>query len=999
MRWTAVAQLAMASRVSSPTFVGRRDELDRVAAVLAEVRTGQPRVVVVGGEAGVGKTRFAREFEHLAVSTGVLVLEGGCLPLGGDSIPYGAVIEALRSLPQTIDVDDLAAMAGWGHAELARLIPEFGPVAEPAQANPDGSGQGRLFEHVLRFLGQLGRRGPLAIVLEDIHWADGSTLELIGFLARNLRSEPVMLLATYRSDELHGRPLRPLLAELERSGRVELLALAPFDRQELASQLEGILGLPAEPATLARIAARSEGNAFYAEELLAAGSVHGELPATLREVLLARVARLAEPTRELVRVASAAGQRIASARLASVTGSSETHLELLLREAVANQVLVVQGALEGPRLTFRHALVQEAVYGELLPSERIRLHAAFARAISDEQPAQADPSSAAELAYNWQAAHDLPRAFDAWIAAGLAAETIYATSEAQASFEHALELWDQVPDAAVRAPLDRIALLMRAAFHAEGPDPTQAVAYIRQAIALVDPEVHPARAGLLRERLGQYGSSVLGPADILAAMREAVRLVPAEPPSAARSLVLSGLARCYVSGINRPAEAMALADEAVAVARAAGAKGAEARALVPLGAARLMLGNIEDGLATLRRAHELAAEIGDVHEAAGALTWLVAALYDAGRYAEAAATGLEAEAYAVRHGLAARWATNAIFWMVWALGDLGRWDEAAAALTRVQTYELSGPRELVLEAALLFLAVDRGQIEEADRRARRVRLLAERFPAELSTPLALAAFAHSQDDPIAARAALLGVDVGPDVPPNPLGWTIVSAIRAEADLAILARSRHAEVDLAEARARGGAFIARMKKAFEDAANGGANPTPLLVAQLATCEAEFSRLEGLPDPDRWASAAAAWAAMQMPHDRGYALMREGEAALAGNRDRRRATRALTEALEIATRLGAVPLRRATEKLAATAGIRLEPPERRERLEPALLDLTRREREVLTLLAAGRSNSEIGEILYVSRKTVSVHVANIKAKLGASTRVEMAIYAIESGVAAR
>ena len=576
----------MASRVSSPIFVGRRDELERVASALAEIREGQPRVVLVAGEAGVGKTRFVREVERLAVSAGVRVLEGGCLPLGGESLPYGAVTEALRGLFETVEREELRTMAGAGQAELARLMPALGTSLGSAPGSADGSGQSRLFEHLLRFLRELGQRGPLAIVLEDIHWADNSTVQMLGFLARNLRSTPVILVATYRTDELQGRhPLRSVLAELERSGRVERLILAPFDRLELASQLEGILGAPPEPAVLSRVAARSQGNAFYAEELLAAGSNEGELPATLRDVLLARVAMLSEPAQELVRVASASGQEIAAARLASVTGSSEVRLEHQLREAVDRQVLVVHETPAGARLTFRHALVQEAVYSELLPGERRRLHATFAQAISDERPPQADSTRAAELAYHWQAAGDLPRAFEAWIAAALAAETIYAISEAQASFEHALELWDQVPDAATRAPLDRVELLMRAAFHAEGPAPTRSVAYIRQAIALVDATVDPTRAGLLHERLGQYGSGILDVGAIVAACEEAVRLVPATPPSAARSWVLSGLGGCYAVQVNRPAEAVALCEEAVRVARAAGAREVESRAMVPLGSA------------------------------------------------------------------------------------------------------------------------------------------------------------------------------------------------------------------------------------------------------------------------------------------------------------------------------------------------------------------------------------------------------------------------------
>jgi DNA-binding CsgD family transcriptional regulator len=999
----------MASRVSSPIFVGRQFELDRVATALAEARLDNSRVLLVGGEAGVGKTRFVREAERMAVDADVRVLEGGCLPLGGEGLPFGAVIEALRSLTQTVDRLELEAMAGSGRTELARLMPELEPAPEAVHAGPDGFGQGRLFEHLLRFLMQLGQLGPLALVLEDIHWADRSTLELIGFLARNLRSMPVVLLATFRTDELHRRhPLPLLLAELDRSGHVERLTLARFDRDELAGQLQGILGARPEPAVLSRIAARSEGNAFHAEELLAAGSLNGELPATLRDVLLARLAVLSEPTQELLRVASAAGHRIESARLAAVTGLSEMRLDEQLRDAVANQILVVADPPAQARLTFRHALVQEAVYSELLPGERARLHAAFARAISAEGP-DTDASSAAELAYHWQAAQDLPRAFDAWIKAGLAAEAIYASAEVREDFEHALELWDRVPDAAARAPLDRVELLTRAAFHAEGPEPSRSVDYIREAIALVDSTADPTRAGLLHERLGQYCKKALDVATSEAAYREAVRLVPAEPPSAARSWVLSGLGR-FLAGIERPVEAVAVCEEALSVARAAGAREVEARALVPLGMSRVMVGDVEAGLATMRRAREVAAGLGDVHGVAWASTWLSSALCDAGRYSEAATAGLEAEAYAVRHGLGARWAPDALIAVAEALFQIGRWDDAAEALTRAQRHELHGQFELQVAAQLLLMESGRGQFESANRRAPRVLVLAERFATGWTA--ALAELALWQDDPLAARAAVAGAIAHPDTPARDRGWAFASGITAEADIAALARSAHDEVGLVEARTRGAVLLEQMQGVFEDVSTRMPYFRPWVAAQLASCEAEFSRLEGTPDPDRWAAAADAWQALQIPYEAGYALMREAEATLAQHGDRPRAARSLKAAHAIATRLGAAPLLRRTEQLAARAGITLEPadgagiPEGGDavqleaggsaRLPGGRHDLTRRELEVLALIGAGRSNGEIGELLYVSKKTVSVHVANIKAKLGASGRVEIAVYAIQLGL---
>ncbi len=1021
---------AMAGRVSSPTLIGRGHELDRAAAALTAARDGHPAFVLVAGEAGVGKTRFLREVAARAGAMGGQVLEGGCVQVGTEGLPFGPLIEALRGLTYVLPSAELDELLGSGRAELARLMPHLQRGGEDTFGGepPNSSAQGRLFEHLLLLFERLATQAPLLVVIEDVHWADRSTLELLGFLARNLRQGPIVLVVSYRSDELHRRhPLLPFLAEQERSGRAERLQLSRFDRSELAAQLAAILGAQPDPDLLERIMARSQGNAFYAEELLSADAPAGRLPESLREVLLARLASLSDSTQDLMRVASAGGTRIAPTLLSSVSGTAVRDLDGALREAVAGHVLE---QLEGPaeeRYAFRHALVQEAVYGELLPGERTRLHAAFALALADEMSTDAGSSRAAELAYHWQAAHDLPRAFDAWIGAGIGAEAIYAFAEARANFEHALELWDQVPDAAERAPLDRVDLLMRAAFHAEGPAPIRSVACIREAIRLVDPVTEPTRAGLLHERLGQYSWLTMDTATSFASYQEAVRLVPAEPPSAARSWVLSGLARYYVE-TDRPAEAVALCTEALSVARAAGTKEVESRALAPLGKSLVLLGDVEEGLATLRHAGEIANEVGNVDEVAGALTWLAYSLNDAGRYPEAVSAGLEAATYASDHGLGARWARNALGMVSLALMNLGRWDEATEASVRAQRYELFRVAELEVEGMLLVLEAVRGQFDEANQRAARVSLLAARHTTG-TVPTALAELALWRGDPLAARAAVASIDAHGGFPARYLGRAFSLGIRAEADLAALARARQDDAELAESRARGAALLARVRAAFEDVVAFVPIATRRVAALRAECEAEFSRLEGAPDPDRWASVAASWGTLQGSYGRGYALMREAEATLAQHRDRQRAARTLNEARAIATRLGALPLLEATEALAARAGITLEPadgrtgpdggdtrlrdtdgsnptqtagrvgPVARGRTGPVArgrYDLTPREREVLELLAAGLSDGEIGDRLFISKKTASYHVAMIKGKLGARSRVEIATDAIGLGL---
>jgi DNA-binding CsgD family transcriptional regulator len=333
---------------------------------------------------------------------------------------------------------------------------------------------------------------------------------------------------------------------------------------------------------------------------------------------------------------------------------------------------------------------------------------------------------------------------------------------------------------------------------------------------------------------------------------------------------------------------------------------------------------------------------------------------------------------------------------------LGRWDEAAAAVERAQRFELVALNEVMVECRLMALEEVRGQFESANRRAERLRLIGDSVLVISIAPV-VAELALWQGQPLVAREDIRNgirwLDATPEVWVRYIGWICGIGTRTEADIAALARARHAESDLREAREAGATFLARMRALSEEVRTGRPFYVPLAAAWLATCEAESSRLEASPRPDLWAAAATAWDVLQMPYYRGYALMREGEASLAGSGDRRHAEGALAEASAIATRLGAEPLLRAIETLQV---LLVPSPKRRHSIGPdepvgrTRYDLSPREREVLRLVAAGRSDGEIGDALFISKKTASVHVANIKGKLGAQSRVEIVTSAIGLGL---
>src|SRR3954469_13998714 len=486
----------MPRRVSSPVFVGRADELGRLEYALARAADGTPAFVFVAGESGVGKSRLIAEFESHARASREdgaepSVLVGHCLELGGTEFAYAPLVEALRPIARDLAErrtefpDGLSAQT---RAALAELLPELGDDRDDVVTDREGGHQARLFEALLSFIDRLGQRGPVALVLEDAHWADSSTRDFLTFLVRSAHAESLCLVVTYRSDELHRRhPLRPLLAELERGAGVERLGLERFSPEEVAAQLTGILEHPPAPQLAERLYERAAGNPLYTEELVAAtqdGS--GELPETLRDALLLRVERLGPAAQEIVRTASAEWP-MSHELLRAVCPLPESELLEGAREAVANQVLVAEA---GGVYAFRHALVGEAVYGDLLPGERSALHARIAQALTDRPELRGDapgPTLSALLAWHWYLAHELPRALEASVRAGQAAQRVFAPVEAGQHFERALELWARVPDAQELAGLDHVQLLSLAAGVASDAGQTgRALALTRQAIAEID---------------------------------------------------------------------------------------------------------------------------------------------------------------------------------------------------------------------------------------------------------------------------------------------------------------------------------------------------------------------------------------------------------------------------------------------------------------------------------------------------------------------------------
>ena len=1024
--------VAMTATLSSATFVGRTEELARLAAAADRAAAGTPTAVVVGGEAGVGKTRLVGELVASARQAGATVLVGGCVELGGEGLPFAPLIEALRGFVRDLDEPELAQLVpGRTRVELARLLPELGPGGPGSAGTADGglwtagstrspgpvgsptggpgaglgSEQGRLFELLLVLLERLGSERPAVLVVEDLHWADRSTRDLLAFLVRNLRHGRLLLVMTYRSDELHRRhPLRPFLAELDRGRRAERLELARFGRDEVAAQLAGILGAPAPPELTERIHARSDGNAFFVEELAAtaAAGADGELPPSLRDTLLARIELLAEPTQQVLGTVAVGAAAVADPLLAEVAGLPDDELLAGLREAVSAHVLLVDAG-DGT-YGFRHALVKEAVYAELLPGERTRLHARFATALAGRD-AVGDPGPAAELAWHWYAAHDLERALPAAVEAGRAAERAYAYAEAQRQFERALELWDRVPGAT--AGLDKAELLARAgeaAANAGAAD--RAVALVRGALAEVDPGRDPLLAGQLTERLG-FHLRIAGRPGAMEAYQEAIGLVP-PGPTVERARVLAGLGQALMLRA-RFAEAIATCEEAIRVARAAGSPAVETHALCSLGTAMARIEDPDDGLAALGEARRLAAELGLAKDEARACVNLSDLLNDLGRLEEAVAVAMEgievASAAGLRRTFGVFLAGNAAA----ALYNQGRWDETAELTTAY--LELGDDEDLntvTLRQSMAMLDAGRGHFESAlghVRAARRLagdEFIAVQYPPNLAAAEAeAAAWRGRLEEAAAAVAGGLAALQGPLVDLRAC-MLLAIGLRVEGERAGLATARHDHQTLADARLVADELVQWARGTF------AGSRVAWRRAVLATCEAEWARVQGEPDPERWLAAVAAWEESGHPYPLAVARWRAAEALLARRGDRALAAEPLRRSHATASGLGAEPLRSELERLARLgrvdlrpqdpAGAPAAPPSEPTDAAGAALGLTARELEVLTLVAEGRSNRQVAEALFISAKTASVHVSNILAKLGVASRVEAAAVAHRHGLLA-
>ncbi|HEY9308845.1 MAG TPA: AAA family ATPase [Microbacterium sp.] len=955
---------------SSPRMVGRHTELAALLEAFDAGVGGTPRTVVVRGEAGVGKTRLVQEFLALvtadplgartAPGEGPVVAFGQCVDLGPIGAPFGPIRRVLRDLHAAVGTDALRDAAGSAAAiaSLAALVP--GIADEPAEPDEPAAEFAEAIEVLLE---QLSRRRHVVVVLEDLQWADAATMALLKTLASTLRGRRLTIVATYRSDDIDRfHPLRPVLAELDRTRSVVRVEVAPLTPDEVAEQVAQLAG-GLDPRLVEALAERSGGIPFLVEELVDLGD--RALPDTLRELVLARYARLGDDAQQVVRTMAAGGVHVDDDVLSAVTALDERALDAAVREAIDTRVITA----DGTGYAFRHALTREAVEGEMLPSERVRVHRRYAEHLRDHRGDSPDDASA--VAEHWLAARDLPAAFDATVAALRQSRSRFSPATSAKLTERLAELWGQVPDAETRAGTTLPALHLDAAqaWNDLG-DPERSLRSANEGLA-VCPDDPLMRAALLRQRYVQtFNLEHTGrPADL----DEAVALLEGVDDRRARVLLSRVLTNMAIDehgtyAAEHAARAIALAEEtgddpALAVAltveawRLAGDEDQDSGALAPL-----------ERAVALRLDPPMRAYVGN------ALTHM---LVSAGRLHEAVVVGTQHYEDVVRAGIergSGAAIAQSVAFALFATGEPETALHYARRARRLMSRADAASTVRLLSSHLVWddrpherddlLATERGRIEESQRLypEKAAWWAVERADAALTL--------HAREGTDAATAVLAAAE-------HPESRTVRRY--AVLTAALLTHSPGRAGD-SEVRAR-----------VERALDGW--PDNELAGRVSRfVRAVLADGDGAPADDR----VTAWRAIVDELSPGgmpiwhlqTARCRLAWALIdAGERDD--AADLLAAITAEAPPLGVTRVARWAAELAAQA--RLVPADTAAAAQTKagiVASLTPRELQVLELIAEGFTNPQIGQRLFISPKTASVHVSAILAKIGAANRAEAA-----------
>ena len=1012
--------------LSSPSLIGRVAELETLRTAYVRALRGEPRFVVLGGEAGIGKTRLVHEFLRHLPADEALPLIGFCPPQSAAELPYAPIADALQDLVKRSDSPNLAATFGPAAGVLRRIVPD---IPLDRASSDDGlpvapTSQLAIFEALLGVLERLAQDHPVVLVLEDLHWSDPSTRDWLAFLSRSLRRTRALIILIYRSDDLTPEhPWERLLGQLTRAENVVHVALQPLGASEVEQLVAAIAGHLIEAGRLARIIGRADGNPYFAEELAAGSDGRDELPNDLHAVLLARIRALPGPAAEVVRIAAVAGREVQDKLLAAIIDVPSPVLSTALRSATDHQILeaITRDGVDLYR--FRHALLREAALADALPRDRRTIHAAIAR-ILEAQPGLVgggDLDQAVAIAGHWVGAGDADRARPALLRAASSSAAAYAFREADELYEQALripEVIDAGPadhaigfrrPAAFIGPVEAVELYRQAAEAASlAGSADRAVERVRQAIALeADTGL---RAALLRDRLARYLWDAGESDESLRTYQAALGALPSGP-SLERARVLGGKARVLMLG-GRYAESLAVAEEAASAAHDVGAS-REAWVAATLRSTSLaFLGRGQEAREAFEGARVLdpsglaGVEAGPrpsrIVDHIGALLSEATILERAGELGAAADLSLTGQDLAGRLGVASTLGGLAAAVAARRLFEVGRWNDAESLIRTTIAEGIAAPvRDAELYTTLARLATGRGAFIEAEAADR---VVEERSDGSMPMPLRGQRFAAEADLALWQRRpgqAREIVDVGlrelsAVEDRHPLLALAALGVRSAADQAQATRDHRAGAEDAAALETASTMLGWVEAYYDPKASG---PRETAIALMA--RADYSRARGEAAPESWAAAASAYERLGERYSWAMAQWRLAEALMLVG-DRAGAEVALRPARQVAEDLGAVPLLSEIDALARRARLDLAVNEAKENGGDTVnrsgndLGLSARELEVLLLLAQGNTNRQIATQLFITEKTAGHHVSNILGKLGVASRLEAAAVAHRSGL---
>ena len=961
-------------------------------------------VLLILGEAGIGKSRLVRAATSDARADGVLVLVGSCLSMGA-SIPLLPIGDILRD---AYGIDNgqwiaaaLADCPRYVGESVAVLLPELrGDVtgfAAAETADLDPWWRLRLFASVRTLLVALGRTRRAALVIEDVHWADTSTLELLDYLLLHGDQVTTPLVLTFRTEDLETpQQSTDWMARAKRSDAVEVLLLEALSHDETAQQIQLLTRRAPTPPMVDAIFARSEGNALFTEQLVGRDDVlplsASALPEDLRQLFDGRLRNVSPEGRSAAQVLAVAGRPLDAERLGDLTGLAADDLLRALRDLKTLRLLRV-GA-EHSLHALRHALLAEAVVADMLPVERAAVH----RRLAMSQSALGGTGVAAEVAEHWRGAGLVEEELRWRVRAAREAEAIYAAEEASEHWLRAIELWDRAAEPAILAGIDVLDLYAAAEDaleHAGHSDRAGAIA--EAAFARFAAPTGGTETADLYRRLG-YFRGVSSAQQGLDALGQAVKLYEQLPPS--RGLLLAyDAVRELLSSLGQHDEAARVTDRALAVSEVLNDPGIRGHLLGARAMYDIAAGDPEAATQRVQEAWQIVAAEPDPHDKVylaifhtDILLKICAPCADVER---AAAPGLQATAdFGLDESFATSTLRGNVFEALIESGDVAR----AKDLLEPVAAALPNPELRTVSRCLAHLDLLHGDPRSAHRRLAEIEELP--FPSiESRTAVGVlhaelelwAGDPHSAYDRVVELLRLTAATTHSKF----MGGALVIAARAAADLTGRERGPGSP---ATTGARSIAALSELRAAMADDPLAQPRVPADAAAMLASWDAEIARLRGESSAATWERAASAWDLLNRPHRAAHCRWREAEALLTERAGRGAAAAVLQLAASHARQH--TPLTTAIATLAQRARIELQKPIKpTDAPVPAPrtpFNLTEREVAVLRLVGEGRTNGEIGAALFISPKTASVHVTNILRKLGVATRVHAAAVAERAGL---